>query len=106
VVEARRVAERRVITLAERRELLLRRAELAALVEHTSWDVLQAVVEDQIDQIKKTIVAAAMNDAGISVERQAYLRGLIQGMRAVRSIPRNAHRKELMDMTSKEEASG
>ena len=98
---------RRVITLEQRRELLLRRAELASLVDHSSWLVLQATVEEQIDQIKKTIVAAAMSDAGIPLERQAYLRGLIQGMRAVRSIPRSAHRKELMDLQSEREvASG
>lgn len=84
----------RTISLAERRALLARRADLAALGQHPSWDVLGAVVEEEIEKVKTAILGAAMGDAGVSLEQQAYWRGKIAGLRQARKIPTTALSKE------------
>lgn len=87
---------RQVITLAERRALLLRRNELSTIVQLPNWDVLNAVVEEEIEQLKRVVMAKAMGE-GMTLEDQALMRGRIAGMRAVLAIPRNANRKQVRE---------
>src|SRR5262245_55565994 len=96
---------RRVISIEERRALLLRRSELATIAELPNWDVLSAVVEEEIEAIKRVVMAKAMGE-GISLEEQAYHRGRIIGLRAVLSIPRNALREQLTDTSEREATAG
>jgi len=91
-----------VISLAERRELLTRRSDLATLTKLPNWDVFSAVVEEEIDTIKRVMMGRMMGQ-GISLEEQAFLRGRIIGLRAARSIPEHALHKELTESTPKEE---
>lgn len=85
---------KRAVSLEERRELLNRRAELAAIGAHPAWEVLAAVIEEDVEKVKRAILGAAMTDEGVSLEAQAYWRGKIAGLRQARSIPMNALSKE------------
>jgi hypothetical protein len=98
---------RKVITLEERRELLLRRTELATLTRLPNWQVFGAVIQEEIDRIQKTVLARALG-VGISLEQQAFERGRIIGLRAARSIPEHALHKELTESspTEREVAAG
>jgi len=93
---------KRVISLAERRALMLRRNELATLAQLPNWDVFCAVVEEDIESTKRVVMAMAMSPKGISVEQQAYFRGRITGLQAARSIPTNALSKQLTDSSPDE----
>jgi len=90
-----------VISLAERRRLLLRRSELATIAKLPNWEVLNAAVEEDIDEIKRVVMAQVMG-AGASLEEQAFQRGRIIGMRSVLSIPQRALNEE----TDQKEAAG
>jgi len=86
-------ARRKLISLEERRSLLLRRSELATLAQLPNWAVFCAEVEEDIDAIKQVVMASAMGE-GISLEEQAYHRGRIAGMRSVVGIPTRALSKQ------------
>lgn len=93
---------RKLITLAERRTLMLRRNELATLTQLPNWDVLSAVVEEEVDAIKRLVMAKAMG-TGLSLEEQAFHRGRILGLRAALSIPKHALQKQLTESSPREE---
>ena len=95
--------ERRVISLEERRALMLRRNELATIAQLPNWDVFCVVVEEEIDSIKRVMMAKALG-SGISLEEQAFLKGKIIGLRAARSIPSSALSKQLTESSEKEVA--
>jgi G:T/U-mismatch repair DNA glycosylase len=78
---------RRVVSAEERRALLLRRGELTALAQHPSWSVYEAVMREAMDDVRRVVGGAAMTQAGISLERQAYYRGVIRGMRTAMKTP-------------------
>jgi hypothetical protein len=91
-----------VISLEERRELLLRRGELSGLAQLSNWLILGAVIEEEVDRIKRAMMAQMMGK-GISLEEQAFMRGRIIGLRAARSIPEHALRAELTESSPIEE---
>jgi hypothetical protein len=93
---------RKVVTLAERRELLVRRTELSTLTQLPNWQVFGAVIEEEIDGIKRVMMARMMGQ-GISPEEQAFMRGRIIGLRAARSIPEHALHSELTESSPREE---
>jgi hypothetical protein len=97
----------RVISMEERRALLLRRSELSTIAQLPNWTVFCAVVEEEVDNIKRAIMGRAMGP-GITLEEQAFQRGRISGLRAARSIPERARNKELTESspTEKEVAAG
>jgi hypothetical protein len=93
---------RRVISMEERRALLLRRSELSTLAQLPNWDVYCAVIEQEIEDIKRVVMGKAMGP-GISLEEQAYQRGRVIGLRAARSIPARALDKELTESSPRQE---
>jgi len=98
---------KRLITLEERRALMLRRSELSTLAQLPNWDVFCVVVEEEIDNIKRMLMGKVMGP-GLSVEEQAFNRGRIVGLRAARSIPSRALNRELTESSpdEKEVAAG
>ena len=100
---------RKIVTAEERRALLLRRGELTALAQHPSWPVYEASIREAMDEVRRKVISEAMSDRGISLERQAYYRGVIRGMRTSMNIPVLAEER-LDEYLSKheesEEASG
>ena len=93
---------RKVITLEERRKLMLRRSDLASLTSLPNWLVFCTVIEEEIDRIKKSMMARMMGQ-GLTLEQQAFERGRIVGLRAARSVPEHATRAELTESSPKEE---
>ena len=93
---------RRVISMDERRALLLRRSELSTLAQLPNWDVFCAVIEQEIEDIKRVVMARAMG-AGMSLEEQAFNRGRVVGLRAARSIPARALNEELTESSPRHE---
>ncbi|HKB41986.1 MAG TPA: hypothetical protein VKD72_36500 [Gemmataceae bacterium] len=88
---------------AERRNLLVRRGELAALALHPSWQVLRARIEEERVEIERHVTSEALKlNGGMSLERQAFLRGCVQGLDFALSIPEDANRK--LELTRREEA--
>jgi len=85
----------------ERRALLLRRSHLATIAELPDWDVLCAVVEEDIDEIKRVVMAQAMG-TGISPEEQAFHRGRITGLRAALAIPTRAFNDQQKEAAASE----
>jgi len=96
------VRPRKVITLEERRKLMLRRSDLASLTSLPNWLVFCTVIEEEIDRIKKSMMARMMGQ-GLTLEQQAFERGRIVGLRAARSVPEHATRAELTESSPKEE---
>ena len=90
------MAKPRVISMEERRTLLLRRSELSTLAQLPNWDVLCSVIEEEIDNLKRVVMGKAMGP-GMTLEEQAYYRGRIVGLRAARSIPQRALNQELTE---------
>jgi hypothetical protein len=88
---------RRVVSLEERREIMLRRSNLATLTTLDNWIVLCTVVEEEIDRIKKAMMGRMLVGQGMTLEQQAYERGRIVGLRAALSIPKKARAKELTE---------
>ena len=78
---------RQILSAEERRALLLRRGELTALAQHPSWPVFETVMRETINDVRKVVLGDAMTNAGISLERQAYYRGVIRGMRTALKTP-------------------
>ena len=93
---------RRVISMEERRALLLRRSELSTLAQLPNWDVFCAVVEQEIENIKRVVMGKTMG-VGMSLEEQAFNRGRITGLRAARSIPERALSEELTESSPRRE---
>jgi len=93
---------RRVISLEERRRLMLRRNDLASLTTLPNWIVFCTVVEEEIDRIKRSMMARMMGQ-GMPLEQQAFERGRIVGLRAARSVPEHAARTELTESSPTEE---
>ena len=96
------MARPRIRSLEERRAALVRRSELAGLPQLSNWVVLSAVIEEEIERIKRAMMAQMMGK-GISLEEQAFMRGRIIGLRAARSIPEHALRAELTESSPIEE---
>lgn len=96
------MARPRVISMEERRALLLRRSELATLAQLPNWDVFCSVIAEEIDDIKRIVMAKAMGP-GMTLEEQAFHRGRIVGLRAARSIPQHALNKELTESSPSQE---
>jgi len=94
--------QRRVISLEERRELLLRRSDLATLTTLHNWLVLGSVIEEEIERIKKSMMGRMLG-RGMTLEEQAFERGRIIGLRAARSIPEHARAKELTESSPQDE---
>jgi len=86
----------------ERRSLLLRRSALAGIAQLPNWDVFCAVIEEEVDNIKRVIMAKALSTNGISPEEQAFFRGRIIGLQAARSIPTSALSKQLTESSPSE----
>lgn len=86
MVRPRRVPQ----TEEERHALLLRRGELATLAQHQAWPVYQAAMREEIETLKKTMLGHVMSDKGLTVEAQAYYRGLIRGIRGAIAVPGSA----------------
>jgi hypothetical protein len=81
---------RRATTEQERRDLIVRQGELAALEKHPAWPVLEAVLDVRRDKFEREVMAAMLGGKGMSLERQAFIRGFFKGMGYVLSIPSNA----------------
>lgn len=80
---------RRVLSEQERRNLIVRQGELTALTKHTAWPVLRAVVEDRSEGFRREASSALIVD-GMSLERQAFIRGFLKGMQYVLAVPEGA----------------
>lgn|SRR5215471_7520681 len=93
---------RRVISLEERRALMLRRSDLANLTTLPNWILFCTVIEEEVDRIKRTMMARMMGQ-GMTLEQQAFERGRIVGLRAARSVPEHATRTELTESSPKDE---
>jgi len=96
---------KRIISAEERRALLLRRGELTALAQHPSWPVYEAAMRESIDEVRRVVFGAAMTDQGISLELQAYYRGVIRGMRTAMKTPvlAEGRLREYLRQTDEEE---
>jgi hypothetical protein len=85
---ARRVARRkRFQSLDERRALLLREAELAALAQHPAWEVFRAMLAAEETIVRTRVASQAMSPTGITLEEQAYNRGVLRGLERALAIP-------------------
>src|SRR5262245_9107477 len=80
---------RRVLSEQQRRELIVRQGELTALSQHSAWPVLEAVVGDKVERIRRE-AATALMVKGMDAERQALIRGFLQGMEYVLAVPAGA----------------
>lgn len=94
---------RRTMSEQERRDLIVRQGELTALAQHPSWPVLEAVLDTRRDKFEREVVAVALGGNGMSLERQAFIRGFFKGMTYVLSIPSNAEAR-LEDIVREEAA--
>jgi hypothetical protein len=74
----------------ERRNLIVRQGELLALFQHPSWPVLEAVLDVRREKFERELIALALGGAGMSLERQAFIRGFFKGMGYVLAVPSNA----------------
>lgn len=82
---------RRQLSEAEVRDLRVRQGNLTALTEHHSWAALIAEVERKQRVIEKEIARMVLRtDTGMSLDRQAYLRGFAAGMRWFAAAPEQA----------------
>jgi hypothetical protein len=72
------------------RDLRVRQSNLTALTQHHSWTALIEEVEKRQRQIEKTIAREVLRGEGMSLERQAYLRGFAAGMRWFAAAPEQA----------------
>jgi len=91
-----------MISLEERRRLMLRRNDLASLTTLPNWIVFCTVIEEEIDRIKRSMMARMMGQ-GLSLEQQAFERGRIVGLRAARSVPEHATRTGLTESSPTDE---
>jgi len=89
-------------SLEARRAALIRRSELSTLTQLPNWLVFSAVVEQEIENIKKAALGMMMGE-GITLEQQAEMRGRIRGLKAARSIPERALRAELTESSPTDE---
>lgn len=69
---------------------MLRQGELTALAQHPSWPVYLGAIEEQIEYITRQVSRAALREPGISLEAQAYNRGLVKGLAQASVIPGHA----------------
>lgn len=77
-------------TEQERRDLIVRQGELLALFRHPAWPVLEAVLDVRRDKLERELIVMALGGEGMSLERQAFIRGFFKGMGYVLSVPSNA----------------
>jgi hypothetical protein len=87
----------------ERRNLIVRKGELAALYQHPAWPVLVAVLDERREKLERELLAMALGGNGMSLERQAFIRGFFKGVGYVLSIPSNAETR-LAEILSEEAA--
>lgn len=81
----------RRLSETERRDLLVRRGELTALGQHPAWEVLVAEIEEKIaDYERQTIAITIYGKQDIPVDRIIELRGYIEALRWVTSVPAGA----------------
>ena len=81
---------RRALSEQERRDLIVRQGELTALAQHPSWPVLAAVLDTRRETFEREVMAAMLGGEGMSLERQAFIRGFFKGMAYVLAVPSNA----------------
>ena len=81
---------RRLLSEQERRDLIVRQGELLALYQHPAWPVLEAVLDTRRQAFEREVLTVMLGGEGMSLERQAFIRGFFKGMAYVLSIPSNA----------------
>lgn len=81
---------RSALSEQERRNLIVRQGELNALYQHPAWPVLEAVLGDRREKFERELLVTLIGGDGVSLERQAFIRGFFKGMGYVLSIPANA----------------
>lgn len=72
------------------RELLLRQGELTALAQHPSWPVLEAVLDERRAKFEREVLVFMLGGQGMSLERQAFIRGFVKGMAYTLAVPAGA----------------
>jgi len=90
------------LTEVERRDLLVRRGELAALGRHPAWDVFVASVEERILEMERQTLAITLHggeETPIPTDRILYMRGYIAGMRWALGVPSLAQTQLERDTT-------
>src|SRR4051812_6522065 len=81
---------RRSMGEQERRDLIVRQGELLALFKHPAWPVLEAVLDTRRQKFEREVLTVMLGGNGVSLERQAFIRGFFKGMGYVLEIPSNA----------------
>jgi hypothetical protein len=84
------VAHPRRLTEQERRNLTVRQGELSALAQHPSWPILEVEIERRREAFERELVAKIFAGSSVDLERQAFLRGFVKGMRYVLAVPGGA----------------
>jgi hypothetical protein len=85
------MGEVRHLNESERRRLMTEQAALTALTQHPSWPNLVEAIEKKERRLERTALALVFGSpTGIDLEKQAYLRGVRDGMRYMISVPTNA----------------
>src|SRR5262245_12965334 len=78
----------RPVSEATRQTLMQRQAALTALTSHPAWPELEAEVERKAQRIEKIVLAKTLASRVPIDERElVYLRGFLQGMRWLVSVP-------------------
>ena len=70
--------------------MIVRQGELTALAQHPAWPVLEAVLAERRQAFEREVMALMVGGSGISLERQAFIRGFLKGTEYVLAIPTNA----------------
>lgn len=94
---------RRTLSEQERRDLIVRQGELLALYKHPAWPVLEAVLDQRRAGFERELLVKVIGGEGMSLERQAFIRGFFKGMAYVLAIPSNAEIR-LADILEQEAA--
>jgi hypothetical protein len=81
---------RRLLSEQERRDLIVRQGELSALYQHPAWPVLEAVLAERRERFEHELLVTMFGGQGVTLERQAFIRGFFKGMAYVAQIPANA----------------
>ena len=84
------MARPRRLSEQERRNLTVRQGELSALAQHPSWPVLEVEIERRREAFERELVAKIFAGQSVDLERQAFLRGFVKGMRYVLAVPAGA----------------
>lgn len=94
---------RRRLSEQEQRDLIVRQGELSALAQHPAWPVLEAVLDTRRAAFERELMVTMLGGSGMSLERQAFIRGFFKGMGYVLAIPTNAEQR-LVEVLKEEAA--